>query len=128
LTSPSFADLTTNTYATIAKFNAAFNRHDVDAVMQLFTDDCRFENTSPAPDGTVYEGQAVVRLFWEQFFATSPNAYFEFEDIIAAGDRATVCWTYRWTNADGQAGHVRGVDVFTVRDSKVAEKRSYVKG
>ncbi|MBX3081515.1 MAG: nuclear transport factor 2 family protein [Anaerolineae bacterium] len=115
------------TRATIAQFNDAFNRHDVDAVMALFTDDCRFENTSPAPDGAMYEGQAVVRMFWEQFFATSPHARFEFEDIIAAGDRATVCWTYHWSSAE-QPGHVRGVDVFIVRDSKVAEKRSYVKG
>ena len=32
-------------------------------------------------------------------------------------------WRYEW---DG--GHVRGVDVFRVRDGKVAEKLSYVKG
>ena len=29
---------------------------------------------------------------------------------------------------DGTPGHVRGVDVFRVRDGKVAEKLSYVKG
>ena len=34
---------------------------------------------------------------------------------------------YRWMR-DGQEGHVRGVDVFRVRDGKVAEKLSYVKG
>jgi hypothetical protein len=34
-----------------------------------------------------------------------------------------VRWRYRW---DG--GHVRGVDVFRVRDGRVAEKCSYVKG
>ena len=31
-------------------------------------------------------------------------------------------------NADGSAGHVRGVDVLRVRDGKVVEKLSYVKG
>ncbi len=30
-------------------------------------------------------------------------------------------------HSDGE-GHVRGVDVFRVRDGKVAEKLSYVKG
>jgi ketosteroid isomerase-like protein len=128
LVQQSHIDLTENTRTTIEQFNEAFNRHDVDALMNLFTDDCRFENTSPAPDGTVYEGQAVVRLFWDQFFATSPNAHFDYEDIIAAGDKATVCWTYHWLNADQPAGHISGVDVFTVRDGKVAEKRSFVKG
>jgi ketosteroid isomerase-like protein len=116
-------DLDAATLATIERFNAAFNRHDVDAVMALMTDDVVFENTSPAPDGERHEGQAAVRAFWEHFFATSPNARFEVEDIFAAGDRCTVRWRYDW---DG--GHIRGVDLFRVRDGKVAEKLSYVKG
>ncbi len=39
------------TLAVVEKFNAAFNRHDVDAVMNAITEDCIFENTNPAPDG-----------------------------------------------------------------------------
>ena len=39
------------TLTTIERFNAAFNRHDVDAIMALMTEDVVFENTSPAPDG-----------------------------------------------------------------------------
>jgi len=31
-------------------------------------------------------------------------------------------------DADGKPGHVRGVDVFRVREGKVAEKLAYVKG
>ena len=108
-------------------FNAAFNRHDVDAVMALMTDDCVFENTRPSPDGTRYEGAAAVRAFWEQFFTNSPAAQFETEDMFVAGDRAVVRWIYRWSKPSG-SGHVRGVDVFRVRDGKVAEKLSYVKG
>jgi ketosteroid isomerase-like protein len=30
--------------------------------------------------------------------------------------------------SDGQPWHLRGVDVFRVRDGKVAEKLAYVKG
>jgi hypothetical protein len=29
---------------------------------------------------------------------------------------------------EGKPGHVRGVDIFRVRDGKLAEKLSYVKG
>jgi hypothetical protein len=39
-----------------------------------------------------------------------------------------VRWLYRWVDADGKDGHIRGVDVFRVRDGKVAEKLAYVKG
>jgi ketosteroid isomerase-like protein len=116
-----------DTLAIIERFNAAFGRHDVDEVMALMTDDCIFENTSPSPAGERYEGQPDVRAFWQRFFESNPRATFHTEDSFAAGNRATVCWTYRW-DPDATSGFVRGVDVFRVRDGKVAEKLSYVKG
>ncbi len=115
------------TIEAIDRFNEAFNRHDVDAVMNSMTDDCVFENTSPRPDGTLVKGSSAVREFWTNFFAANPDAIFEAEDMFAAGDRCTVRWIYRKTK-DGQPWHLRGVDVFKVRDGKVAEKLSYVKG
>ena len=119
--------VTADTIATVHRFNEAFNRHDVDAVMALMTDDCLFDATRPPPDGERFEGQAAVRGFWEAFFARSPQARFETEELFAAGDRCVVRWLYRWVR-EGKAGHVRGVDVFRVRDGRVAEKLSYVKG
>jgi ketosteroid isomerase-like protein len=88
-----------------------------------------FENTFPPPDGERREGQAAVRAVWEELFRSSPSAVFETEEIFAAGDRCLVRWLYRWApDEDGKPGHVRGVDIFRVRDGKVAEKLSYVKG
>lgn len=115
------------TIAVIERFNDAFNRHDVDAIMAAMTDDCVFENTRPAPDGERVEGQARVRGVWEEFFRRSPKAIFEAEEMIAAGDRCVVRWVYHWVR-DGVPGHVRGVDIFRIRDGRVAEKLSYVKG
>ncbi len=112
----------------IERFNAALNRHDVDAVMALMTADCIFENTFPAPDGERYEGQPAVRRFWERLLAESPGANFTTEEIFTAGDRGVVRWRYAWGNHAGPSGHVRGVDLFRVRDGQVAEKLSYVKG
>ena len=116
------------TLEAIGRFNEAFNRHDVDGVMRAMTADCVFENTWPPPDGERYEGQGTVRGFWERFFRSSPGAVFETEEIFAAGDRCVVRWLYRWVDGEGKPGHIRGVDVFRVRDGKVAEKLSYVKG
>jgi ketosteroid isomerase-like protein len=112
---------------TVTRFNDAFNRHDVDAVMALMTTDCVFDSTRPPPDGERLVGQSNVRAFWEEFFRRSPQARFEAEEIFAAGDRCVVRWTYHWIR-DGKPGHVRGVDLFRVRDGRVAEKLSYVKG
>lgn len=116
------------TLTTIQQFNAAFNAHDVDAIMALMTVDCIFENTSPFPDGERFVGAAAVRGFWADFFRTSPHAFFTTEEIVALGDRAFVRWSYQWTDAQGNNGHIRGVDIFRVQEGKVAEKLSYVKG
>jgi len=116
-------DLTAGTLAAVARFNAAFGRHDVNGVMAASTEDCVFENTGPAPDGERYHGAAAVRAFWATFFQANPGATFETEEQFAGGDRCVVRWRYNWAG-----GHVRGVDVFRVRDGKVAEKLAYVKG
>jgi ketosteroid isomerase-like protein len=87
-----------------------------------------FENTYPPPDGERFQGQAAVRAYFESFFQESPQANFEFGDLFACEQRACVRWTYRWAESDGRPGYVRGVDVFRLKDGKVAEKLSYVKG
>jgi ketosteroid isomerase-like protein len=99
-----------------------------DADMAAMTDDCVAELPYPPPDGLRFEESAAVRTAWEAFFASSPAATFELEEIAAWEDRAVVRWLYRWSDAHGEAGHVRGVDVMRVRDGKVAESLGYVKG
>jgi ketosteroid isomerase-like protein len=116
-----------NAREVVDRFNEAFNRHDVDAVMAMMTEDCVFENTRPAPDGERVEGAHRVRAAWEAFFARSPDARFDTEEMFEAGDRVVVRWVYHWLR-DGKAGHVRGVDLFRVRRGRIAEKLSYVKG
>jgi steroid delta-isomerase-like uncharacterized protein len=109
-------------------FNEAFNRHDVAGMMALMSEDCVFENTAPAPDGTRYEGKKAVRLFWQEFFRASPEAHIKIEEIFSAGDRCIMRWKYTWVDSGGGEGHVRGVDIFRVRDDLIYEKFSYVKG
>ena len=111
----------------IDRFNEAFNRHDADALAEWLTDDTVFEDTSPAPDGKRVSGKEAVVAFWRGWFARNPEARFEAEDIIVSADRAVVLWVYH-KQRDGRPWHIRGVDIFTVRDGKVAAKLAYVKG
>ena len=112
----------------VLDFNEAFNRHDVVAMMKLMSDDCVFENTDPAPDGTVYAGKEAVTQFWQDFFRESPQAHIEIEEIFSLGNRCVMRWRYKWMDIAGTEGHVRGVDIFQVRDGLISEKYSYVKG
>jgi ketosteroid isomerase-like protein len=115
------------TRTTIDHFNQVFNQHDADRLAALLTDDTVFEDTSPAPDGRRLEGKAAVVDFWRVWFARNPDARFDAEEVIVGGNRATVLWVYHKVR-NGQPWHLRGVDVLTVRDGKVAAKLAYVKG
>ena len=107
----------------VMDFNDAFNRHDVQGMMQLTSDDTVFENTDPSPDGTRYAGKDAVTKFWQDFFRDAPNAHIDIEEIFGFGNRCVMRWTYTWGD-----GHGRGVDVFKLKDGLIAEKLSYVKG
>ena len=103
-------------------FGAAWADHDLDATLALVTEDCVFDATGPAPDGTRHVGPAAIRAAWQAIF-DDEHARFEAEETFSAGDRVVQLWRYTWAD-----GHIRGVDVFKVCDGKVAEKLSYVKG
>jgi uncharacterized protein (TIGR03086 family) len=115
-------------HRTLVRFSAAFGSGDVDAVMDLMTDDCVFEATGPAPDGARHEGAEAVRAVWVDLFGGTRDAAFSEEESFVAGDRAVLRWRFDWTEEDGSPGHVRGVDVLRLRDGLVCEKLSYVKG
>ena len=106
----------------VTSFGAAWAAHDLGAALQLVCEDCVFDATGPAPDGTRYVGRDAVERAWRPIFEDR-STRFETEEAFSAGDRVVQRWRYIW---DG--GHVRGVDIFRLRDGKVAEKLSYVKG
>jgi len=112
----------------VLSFNEAFNRHNVEEMMALMSDDCVFENTAPAPDGNVYKGKEAVMQFWQEFFRESPQARIEIEEIFGMGYRCVMRWRYEWVDTTGEKGHVRGVDIFRLKEGLISEKLSYVKG
>jgi ketosteroid isomerase-like protein len=106
----------------VEAFGAFWAGHDLEGALSLLTEDCIFDATAPAPDGAQHCGRDNIRAAWSPIFE-DPSSRFESEETFGAGDRVVQRWRYSW-----QGGHVRGVDVFKVRDNKIAEKLSYVKG
>ena len=113
------------TLAVVQRFIDSVGRHDVDAILADMTHDAVYENFGQDVDSGRHEGQAAVRAAFEAVFAAYPDCRSETDELFAAGDRCCYCWTMRWTEADGRDGVSRGTDVFTVRDGKVALKRTY---
>ena len=108
--------------AVVAAFGEAWAAHDLEAALGFLSDDCLFDATGPAPDGSACVGVAEIRAAWKPIFDDT-SAVFEAEETFDAGDRVVQRWRYSW---DG--GHVRGVDLFKVVGGRITEKRSYVKG
>lgn len=108
--------------AVVKAFGDAWAAHDLDAAIALATDDCLFDSTGPSPDGARYVGHEEIRAAWQPIF-DDRSSRFEQEETFTAGDRIVQRWCYRW-----EGGHIRGVDLFKVRDGKIAEKLAYVKG
>ena len=106
----------------VAAFGEAWGGHDLDAAVDMLTDDCVFDATGPAPDGVRHVGRDEIRAAWKAIF-DDVGSRFEAEATFACGDRVVQLWRYTWAD-----GHVRGVDVFRVDGARIAEKLSYVKG
>jgi ketosteroid isomerase-like protein len=111
----------------VTRFENTFNTYDVDALMADMTDDCVFEHIAPAAVSFGrHEGQAAVRAVWVSLAEHFPAYRFDIEDVFGVGDRCACRWSLRWQLPEGGEGTGRGVDIFTVRDGKIAEKLTYV--
>ena len=110
------------------EFGQAFNRHDLDALTSMMTDDCVFDAFAGASvDGERHVGSRAVRAAFADVFAQFPDAQWRNARHFVAGDRAVSEWTFAGTRQDGTRIEVRGCDVFTLRGGKIAIKDSFRK-
>jgi steroid delta-isomerase-like uncharacterized protein len=109
-------------------FADAWNRHDVDALMAFMSDDCVFEASSgPEICGARYAGREAVRAGFSEVWTTFPDAHWGNARHFVHGDRGVSEWTFTGTRMDGTRVEVKGCDLFTFRDGKIALKNSYRK-
>lgn len=110
------------------RFAEAWNRHDLDALMSMMTDDSVFEaSAGNAVEGERHEGQAAVRAAFAAVFEQFPDARWNNPQHFVQGDRGVSEWTFTGTMQDGRRVEVRGCDLLTFRDGKIALKNSYRK-
>jgi ketosteroid isomerase-like protein len=113
---------------TVLKFQEAYNRHDVPAMMELVADECVMESNGPPPDGATLAGREIIYRSWQNYFAGTRNAQRQIEDAFSLGTRCVLRWRGEWIDQEGMPRALRGVDLFQVKDGRITEILSYVKG
>ena len=109
-------------------YAAAWNAHDLDAIMNLMTADCVFFAAGgDSPEGARIEGQDDVRIAFQAVLDMFPDAKWSNGRHFVCGDRGVSEWLFTATLADGRKVEVQGCDVLTLNDGKVQIKDSFRK-
>jgi len=118
----------------IDRYNAAWNEHDVEAIVSMHTDDSVFENhvTGDVNVGREQIGRAVAGIF-----AVFPDLTFETRRAYFRDDLVVQEWTARGTHQGtmtrsgievpptGRKVEYKGMDVIPIRGGLVARKDVY---
>lgn len=116
------------TISRLEQLLAAFNAHDLDAVMQFFADDCELlMPRGEEPWGTRYVGKAAVREGLATRLAGLPDVHYGDDRHWVTGNMGVSTWLLTGTTRTGDRIRVRGVDLLEFRGDKIIKKDSYWK-
>jgi ketosteroid isomerase-like protein len=107
---------------------AAFNSHDLDAIMEFFAEDSSFD-TSAGPDqwGQRLHGKDAIRQDLAKRFASTPDAHYATERHWVNERLAVSEWLFTGTGKDGKRHEMRGCDLWEFENQKIVRKDSYRK-
>lgn len=109
-------------------FLEAFNRHDLDAIMGYFAEDCVFYMPRGAgPRGDRYVGKDQVRAGLSRRFEGIPDVRYGDDRHWAGEDFGVSEWTLTGTSPSGRPIEVRGCDLLEFTHGKITRKDSFWK-
>lgn len=116
------------TVETLKQVLDEFNRHDLDAIMSHFVEDCTFDFArGPNPWGERYTGKSEVRRGLARRFEGIPDVHHGEDRDWVAGERGVSEWLLTGTTRAGVKIRVRGCDRWEFREEKVVDKDPYWK-
>lgn len=118
----------TATIALLEAIGDAFNRHDVDAILDFFADDGVFDNAmGPDIHGQRYGGKETLRAFFSELMATCPDIQWNPIDNRVDGNKGFSEWRRQCTLPSGEKQDWLGLDIFTFRGGLIVKKDTYFK-
>ncbi|MEE4599127.1 nuclear transport factor 2 family protein [Streptomyces sp. DSM 41524] len=111
--------------ALMERFAAAWNRHDIDALMSCMHPDGVYEASTGADrDGERFSGESAVRDGYQSLLDRMPDAQWHDARHFVAGDRGVTEWTFTATKPNGARIETDGCDLLTFREGLIVRKSS----
>lgn len=113
----------------LREFLDAFNRHDIDRIMEYFADDCVLETPRGENHwGNRYEGHDAVREILTYRFGWLPDMHYGEEEHFAMGKFGVSRWVITGNSVEGDRIEVQGCDLMALDDRGfISHKDSYWK-
>lgn len=114
--------------AFVRGFIKVWDEHDVNGILNMFTEDVVFEAPSGKEScGTRLLGKAASREFITDLFKRIPDAHYDELRHFACLEHVLVELVRTGTLRGGTRSEVHLVDILTIRDGKIAAMRAYGK-
>lgn len=118
------------TETTMKQVLDAFNRHDLDAIMEFFSADCSFDfPRGPEQWGQRFVGRDQVRQALAGRFKGIPDVHYgdDIHWISEDGTKGVSEWTLTGTTTAGVKLKVNGCDLWEFLEGKITRKNSFWK-
>lgn len=118
------------TIALLDEIQDGFNRHDVEAILAHFAEDCEWlmARGPQAPEGRRCRGKAEIAEVLDGRYAQIPDLRWEeMRHWLCGQEKAVSEWVVRGTPKGGDPFEYLGCDLWTFRDGLVVLKDTYWK-
>jgi ketosteroid isomerase-like protein len=109
----------------VERFVQAINAHDLEAIVGCFAPD--YHDVEPVhPNRQISSGQVEVHKRWGMVLDSLPDFRTEVERVVVDDDTVWIEHDWSGTRADGTRLHLRGVNIFGIRDGQFAWGHIYM--
>lgn len=109
-----------------SKWIAAWNSHDVEKLVALFTPDVTYEDV---PFSQVSHGSADLRKFVQSEFESCPDLHVELVSSWTQGGHGVMQWIFSGTDKGffktGKKFSVRGASIIELKNGKISHNQDY---
>ena len=111
----------------VERFATAFNRRDVDGLLNCFTAEATYHDLFYGP----HAGRAALRGMFERMFREGQDYHWSMDVIVEEEQRAAAEWTFAYTasaavpRSEGRRVRFSGMSLFELQGGRIHAYREY---